>query len=233
MPLPEASAAVERVCLRDAAYARLRDWILDGTLAPDEQLRDEALAKALGMSRTPVREALQRLQDDGLVTTTPSLRTFVSPVTLTQAREVYPMVAALEALALRLALPHVTDKALSDMRAANERLAAALRGEDAGAALDADLALHAAFTHVSGNGELVATLDTLKSKVRRIERVFWGGADRTPSVQDHTELIAALESGDGEAARAILARNWERGLSWIHADGAYGPEGSTSVSSQK
>jgi DNA-binding GntR family transcriptional regulator len=219
MPVPEASAAVERVCLRDAAYARLRDWILDGTLAPEEQLRDEALAKALGMSRTPVREALRQLQKDGLVTTTSTQHTFVSPVTLTEAREVYPMVAALEALALRLALPHVTGEALAEMRAANERLAAALRTEDAGAALDADLALHAAFVRLSGNGELVATLSALKSKVRRIERVFWGSADRTPSVQDHRELIAALESGDGEAVRAILARNWERGLSWIHADG--------------
>lgn len=220
MPLPEASAAVERVCLRDAAYARLRDWILDGTLAPDEQLRDEALAKALGMSRTPVREALQRLQDDGLVTTMSTQRTFVSPVTLTQAREVYPMVATLEAMALRLAVPHITGEALSEMRAANDRLAAALRLENAGAALDADLALHAAFVRLSGNGELVATLSALKSKVRRIERVFWGSEDRTPSVQDHKELIVALKSGDGEAARVTLARNWERGLSWIHADDA-------------
>jgi DNA-binding GntR family transcriptional regulator len=219
MPVPEASAAVERVCLRDAAYARLRDWILDGTLAPDEQLRDEALAKALGMSRTPVREALQRLQDDGLIMTTANQRTFVSPVTLTQARDVYPMVAALEALALRLAMPHITSEALADMRTANDRLAAALRTEDTGAALDADLSLHAAFVRLSGNAELIATLSALKSKVRRIERVFWGSADRTPSVQDHKELIAALEAGDGEVARIILARNWERGLNWIHADG--------------
>ena len=94
MPVPEI-APVSRVCLRDAAYERLRDWILDGTLAPDEQLRDEALAEALGMSRTPVREALQRLEDDGLVVTTATRRSFVSPVTLTQAREIFPIVESL------------------------------------------------------------------------------------------------------------------------------------------
>src|SRR5579864_6169744 len=102
MPLPDTTPAVTRVCLRDAAYVRLRDWIIDGTLAPNEPLRDEALAEALGMSRTPVREALQRLEDDGLVVTTATRRSYVSPVTLAQAREVFPIVATLERLAVRL-----------------------------------------------------------------------------------------------------------------------------------
>lgn len=220
MPLPDAPAAVSRVSLRDAAYARLRDWIIDGTLAPQEPLRDEALADALGMSRTPVREALQRLEDEGLVTTTASRRSFVSPCTLSQAREVFPIVATLETLAVRLALPRVDTPALDAMRAANDALARAL---DAGApadAVDADFRLHAAFVARSGNGELIATLDGLKSKVRRIERAFWGGADRRASLDDHDALIAAFAARDAEAARQAIMRNWERALEWIPADRA-------------
>src|SRR5262249_60393286 len=97
-PTPPPPPAITRTCLRDAAYERLRDWILDGTLAPEEPLRDEALAEALGMSRTPVREALQRLEDDGLVITSATRRSYVSPLSVQQARDVFPMVAALEVL---------------------------------------------------------------------------------------------------------------------------------------
>jgi DNA-binding GntR family transcriptional regulator len=215
MPLPPTPETLARVCLRDAAYDRLRDWIVDGTLTPGEPLRDEVLAEALGMSRTPIREALQRLEDDGLVVTTSTRRTFVSPVTLAQAREVFPIVASLEALALDLAAARMDPAALDAMRAANERLASALESEDRGAALEADTALHAVLIERAQNSELTGVLDELKSKVRRIDRAFWGGADRTPSLRDHDELIAALAAGDVRQARRVLARNWERGLDWI------------------
>src|SRR5579883_1174300 len=174
MPVPE-TIAVSRVCLRDEAYDRLRDWILDGTLAPGEPLRDEALAEALGMSRTPVREALQRLEDDGLAVTTANRR-------------------------------------------ANDDLAAALKACDPAAALTADTTIHGAFIEQSGNQELINTLAELKYKVRRIERAFWGSADRSASIADHAELIAALEQRDAPTARRVLIRNWERGLRWINPD---------------
>lgn len=224
MPVPNTAEVVERVCLRDAAYDRLRGWILDGTLAPSEPLRDEALADALGMSRTPIREALARLVEEGLVSTTPTRRTFVSPVTLAQAREVYPIVVALEALALRLALPQVTPAALEEMRAANARLAEALDAGDTCAALDADRAVHGAIIAMSGNAELQAMLAALISKVQRIERAFWGAADRRASVADHERLIACMRAGDAAGAQNALARNWERGLAWVAAPVESGEE---------
>src|SRR5262245_49834705 len=220
MPIPLTPSAITRTCLRDAAYERLRDWILDGTLAPEEPLRDEALAEALGMSRTPVREALQRLEDDGLVITTATRRSYVSPLSLQQARDVFPLVATLEALAVRLALPQLDTATLDSMCAANAHLAEALRAGDAGAALEADLALHGAIVACSGNRELVRVLDELKCTVRRIERAFWGAADRMASVRDHEELIAALTNRDLRTAERVLARNWERGLAWINPEHA-------------
>ncbi len=216
MPLPPEATAVSRTCLRDVAYARLRDWIIDGTLAPEEPLRDEALAEALGVSRTPVREALQRLEDDGLVVTVATRRTYVSPVTLTQAREIYPIVATLEALAAQLALPRIDAATLDRMTEANQRLALALEACDAGEAVEADMAVHATFIESSGNQELITVLGDLKSKVRRIDRAFWGTSDRSDSLRDHDELIAAFRAHDGRAAQHVLARNWERGLSWLN-----------------
>ncbi|HEX6819387.1 MAG TPA: GntR family transcriptional regulator [Ktedonobacterales bacterium] len=220
MPLPKSTTPLTRVCLSDVAYARLRDWILDGTLAPGEPLRDEALAEALGMSRTPIRDALRRLEEEGLALSTATRRTQVSPVTVKQAREVYPMVATLEGLALQLALPVVSadSEALSAMRSANARLAVALRQGDAGEATAADEDLHMAFVTRCGNEELIALLGDLRSKVRRIERIFWGAAetDRSPSVDDHERLISVIAAGNRAAAERELAHNWERGLSWIN-----------------
>lgn len=213
MPLPE-TPPLTRVCLSDAAYERLRDWILDGTLVPGEALRDEALAEALGMSRTPVRDALQRLETEGLAVSTPTRRTYVSPVTVEQAHEIYPITAHLEALALQLALPHLNEDTLAAMTAANARLEDALRRGDPGAAMAADHELHDGFITLCGNEQLIALLRALKYKVRRIERAFWSAADRTPSVRDHTQLIAALRASDLKTAQRVLARNWEHSLRW-------------------
>jgi DNA-binding GntR family transcriptional regulator len=216
MPLPATTAPLPRVCLNDAAYDRLRDWILDGTLAPGEALRDEALAEALGMSRTPIRDALHRLEEEGLVVTNAARRTYVSEVTIKQAREIYPIIGALEALAIRLALPYIDATSLEAMRDANRELAAALKAGDAAAATAADEAIHRAFVAHCGNDELTSLLADLHAKIRRIERAFWGSADRTPSLADHDAIIAALEARDARHAERMLARNMARGLAWIH-----------------
>lgn len=215
MPVPSTAAPLTRRCLSDDAYAQLRDWIIDGTLAPGEGLRDEALAEALGMSRTPVRDALQRLENEGLVTTSSTRRTSVSPVSLKQARDIYPITISLESLALRLALPKIDEGALDAMRAANAELAAALVAGNAATATLADEAVHQGFIACCGNDELVTLLNELKAKVRRLECAFWGWADRSPSVRDHDELIAALAARDAMTAERVLARNWDRGLAWI------------------
>jgi DNA-binding GntR family transcriptional regulator len=216
MPLPKTSPPLTRVCLSDVAYARLRDWILDGTLAPGEPLRDTALAEALGMSRTPIRDALQRLEEEGLVLTGPTRRTCVSEVTVKQAREVYPIMAMLEALAIRLALPTMDEPALAALREANTHLAEALAAGAAAAATAADEAVHAAFVSRCGNDELIALVGDLRAKVRRLEGAFWGSADRSPSLADHEEIAAALAARDATRAERALGRNWERALAWVN-----------------
>ena len=80
MPVPVNKAALERDLLRDRAYAAIRDAIVDGTLAPGERLRDQELCEWLGLSRTPVREALSRLEQDGLVESAPQRFTHVAPL---------------------------------------------------------------------------------------------------------------------------------------------------------
>src|SRR5579863_2381139 len=92
---------LDTASLRQRVYEALRDAIVCGDLAPDQRLRDHELAAHLGVSRTPVREALQRLEDEGLVATAPRASTRVTPLDARAAREAFPVVATLHALAAR------------------------------------------------------------------------------------------------------------------------------------
>ena len=156
MPVPADKAALERDLLRDRAYTTLRDAIVDGTLAPGERLRDQELTEWLGLSRTPVRDALSRLEQDGLVETEPQRFTRVAPLDRRAARDAFPIVAAIHALAAELGVPRLTAADASAMSNANARFAQALRADDVDAALDADDAFHGVLLTASANGELGA-----------------------------------------------------------------------------
>src|SRR3954447_13465525 len=166
MPVPREDP-FERDLLRDRAYAAIRDAIVDGTLAPGERLRDQELTAWLGLSRTPVREALARLEADGLVETAPQRFTRVAPLDRRAAQDAFPVVAALHALAAELAGPRLTEHDLSSMREANTRFAAALKATDVDAALTADDAFHAVFLKACANSEIPRALDRLMPRIRR------------------------------------------------------------------
>ena len=114
---------VDRSLLRDDVYRRLRDAITDGTFAPGEQLRDGELATWLGVSRTPVREALLRLAQGGLVVTRPGRSTVVSSLDARATRDARDVVAAMHALAVREAIDLFTAANLQAMRDAARRFA--------------------------------------------------------------------------------------------------------------
>ena len=126
MPIPPHAPAVDRSLLRDDVFLRLRDAITDGTLEPGEQLKDGDLAAWLGVSRTPVREALLRLAQGGLVVAKPGRSTTVSTLDLRAARDARDVVAAMHELAVREAARRLTSDDLSAMREANRRFQAAL-----------------------------------------------------------------------------------------------------------
>ena len=108
MPIPPTAPGVDRSLLRDDVYRRLRDAIVDGTFAPGEQLKDLDLAAWLGVSRTPVREALLRLAQGGLVLARPGRSTIVSTLDARDIRDARDVVAAMHEVAVREAVPGLT-----------------------------------------------------------------------------------------------------------------------------
>jgi len=208
MPVPKRKAEASRTLLRDQAYVRLRDAILDGTLEPGEQLKDAEIAEWLGLSRTPIREALARLEEYGLVETAPNRYTRVTPLSAGDARDAFSVVAALHSLAALLGVPRVTESELAAMRKANEDFAAALRATDVDRALAADDRFHGVLVQASANREITRSLERLMPKIRRLERARFGSLAGRRSVQGHDQIIALCGSGEAEAAAQAVREQW-------------------------
>jgi DNA-binding GntR family transcriptional regulator len=208
MPVPTDKAALERDLLRDRAYTTIRDAIVDGTLAPGERLRDQELTAWLGLSRTPVREALARLELDGLVETAPQRFTRVTPLDRRAARDAFPLIAALHALAAELAVPRLTASDFADMLDANERFGGALRDNRVELALAADDDFHGVFVKASANTELPRALDRLMPGVRRLERLRFGSLAGRASVRDHADIVHLATAGEASGTAAKVRENW-------------------------
>jgi DNA-binding GntR family transcriptional regulator len=207
MPIPP-TPAVDRSLLRDDVFGRLRDAIVDGTFAPGEQLRDGDLATWLGVSRTPVREALLRLAQGGLVVSHPGRSTIVSTLDLTAVRDARGVVAAMHELAVRESAPTLTEGDIASMRAANQRFAAAIEEGDIEAALRADDELHAVPVRASGNRALTTVLDQFTPVVRRAERLRFSSVDARSSVARHNELIDLCAAEDADGAAMVSFDTW-------------------------
>ncbi|WP_262852303.1 GntR family transcriptional regulator [Mumia quercus] len=203
MPRRDDTFTIDRRLLRDDVYRRLRDAIVDGALAPGEQLRDADLAERLGVSRTPVREALLRLAEAGLVVARPGRSTTVSSLHAQDINDARVVVAAMHAAAVREAIDRFTPFDLEEMREANRRFAEAIARGDVVEALQADDALHGVPVRVAGNRALTAVLEQYVPVLRRAERLRFSSSAARESVARHDHLIALCESGDGEGAGAI------------------------------
>lgn len=208
MPIPADRPPVDRSLLRDDVYGRLRDAITDGTFAPGEQLRDGELAEWLGVSRTPVREALLRLAQGGLVVARPGRSTVVSTLDERATRDARDVVAAMHALAVREAVGRFTAADLDRMRDAARRFAESLADGDIDAALRADDELHGVPVAVAGNRAIAQVLEQFMPLLRRIERIRFGSDDGRRSPDRHDELIRLCEAGDVEAAAAVAFETW-------------------------
>ncbi|MEV8274031.1 GntR family transcriptional regulator [Microbacterium sp. NPDC077184] len=208
MPFP-AIPLPPRALLRDDVYARVRDAIVDGTLAPEEQLRDADIAAWLGVSRTPVREALLALSRAGLVQATPGRSTVVAPLDAAAVRDAQEVVGALHRQALESAIPRITPEDIDRMRSANAAFAdAQLRG-DVDAALTADAEFHAVAVERCGNAALSAVLATYEPVLERAERLRFASHEGRSSVERHAELIDLCERGDVELAGRCAAAIWQ------------------------
>jgi DNA-binding GntR family transcriptional regulator len=224
-PLPEARTLSEQV------YRAVRARIMGGGLAPGTFLREKDL-ESMGVSRTPIREALGRLASEGFLERLPHRGFRVPEESLGNLLELYPIVAALELLAGRLALEQFTPADVARLKAVNGRLAEAGDRADIRAMLDLNTEFHRLISERGGNRRLAMLLDDLRSQLTRLELWYYSHRDRTQrSIREHEEIIAAIESGDRPRVLSLLERNMSltyRSLLEDDDGGRYGgPEGAS------
>ncbi|TCO48131.1 GntR family transcriptional regulator [Actinocrispum wychmicini] len=199
---------LDRALLRERALGAIRRAIVTGELAPGTPVKDMELASRLGLSRTPVREALATLVDEGLIETKPHSYTRVTPLDARAVRDALEVVQTLHALATRLAVPILTAEHADEMRAANLKFAAAVDSGALDEAMTYDDAFHDVLVRASGNGAIAATIRRYTPLLHRGERMYFGSPSGRDSAPMHERIIAACEAGEVDRAAALAEENW-------------------------
>jgi DNA-binding GntR family transcriptional regulator len=199
------STAVSGRSLARRAYEALKQDILSCVLAPGSQIFEGELAVRYGTSKTPVREALNLLQQEGLVQVLPRRGYLVAPVTLRDVQEVFQLRLLLETAAAELAAEHITEEALREL---NALVAVRYTYRDRASYaqfLRANREFHVAVARASGNGRLALFVGKL---LEDMERILHLGLDLRDSADEmaaeHAELVDALLRGDGALARRVV-----------------------------
>ncbi|MCZ4315611.1 GntR family transcriptional regulator [Comamonadaceae bacterium G21597-S1] len=207
-----AHAALPGASLVDAAYDQIRRRILDNVWPPGHRALEQEVALELGMSRTPVREALLQLQNEGLVEVIPRHGVRVLPVSPTDMREIYEILTALECMAAELlARRKPSDAELQPLVDATDAMDAALKAEDLDAWARADERFHAQLLELAGNRQLQATVLNYWDRAHRA-RMFSLRLRPAPvnSTREHMQLVDSLRAGDPEGAARVNRAHRER-----------------------
>ncbi|MFI7065497.1 FCD domain-containing protein [Kribbella sp. NPDC050124] len=204
-PAPPPSTETE--LLSDRVYEAIRNWILSGELAPGMRVVESEIARVLGTSQTPAREAVRRLAHEGLVTYRPRLGNFVTEISQVEAREAREVRVLLETAAARRATGNVPPAELDLLRIEVQRMTDAADHHDIGAFREADLRFHRQVLATSGNSMLLKVWRTLEPALWNLQVVSnamyagdWGLMARR-----HLDLVEALAGTDPEDAARLFS----------------------------
>ena len=196
------------VSFRDQAYAALKQAIMDADIYshPHELRLDERqLSRSLGVSRTPIREAMTLLEQEGFLRTVPRRGIFIVRKTKRQIIEMIEMWAALESMAARLATVNASDQEIAQLRTMFDEFRNSTPGEHIEEYSEANIAFHQAIIRLSGSHMMGKTIENLFIHVRAIRRLTISRSDRAArSIVDHMRIIEALEGRDTELAERLV-----------------------------
>lgn len=207
MPIPVNHAKPVRTTAKLHAFNQLQQWIIDGTLQPQEKLNDLELAKALGVSRTPIRESLQLLESQGFVSMQPGRATQVTSVETEDINNLLPPLSVLQALAAELAILNIDEATLQLLEEKNRQFAEALHAKDFSTALKVDEEFHQIIVDSASNPYIHSMVEMLQAHVRRLfyyEKIIL----REYSIKQHEEIIKLLREKDAQKLAETMRSNW-------------------------
>lgn len=195
--MPETWPRISNTTLADQVYAVLRDRIVRGEIRPGAFIREQEVSAGLGVSRTPVREALGRLSSEGFAERIPHRGFRVPAESIDDLLELYPIVASLEVLAAEDSFSRMGAEDLPKLREIQDAFRDAVQRDDPAAGIEANREFHHRLTAYTRNRKLLDLLDELRSQVVRLE--LWSFAhisQREESVTQHDEILDAIEARD-------------------------------------
>lgn len=198
-------APLNRRTLHDELVDRVRTLIVEGQLPAEMRIHEGQLGKALGVSRTPLREALKVLASEGLIELVPGRGAVVRKLTRKDVREMLDVLVALETLAGQLACRHATDDGIAALRRTHDEMMGFYRTGNRLEYYWRNQAIHAALAQLSGNALLASLHQVIQARLKRIRFIGneepdkWAGA-----VAEHEAMIAALEARDGARLADVI-----------------------------
>jgi DNA-binding GntR family transcriptional regulator len=192
--------------LEELAYQHIRRGIVEGQLAPGQRIVAQAVARAAGISRIPVMQALRRLESDGFVRINPHRDVLVTALSPEEFRERFLLMSALEALCVREADGRLSPALLARLRGLQQEMVAARRQGNTARAVAADGEFHRALWEASGLRQVVQILQNVWDRGEYYRYIMHArrGGFAAESLAEHEELLKALETGDlGRAGRAV------------------------------
>ena len=198
----------EYLPLRDVVFNTLRQAIITGEFAPGERLMEIALANRLGVSRTPVREAIRKLELEGLVVMIPRKGAEVAKITEKDLRDVLEVRSSLEELAAELAAERMNDEVKEKLEKALKEFEEAIESDDNAAIADSDVDFHDVIFEATGSARLIQIINNLREQMDRYRLEYVKDTEyHTVLLNEHRELAKAMVEGRKEDARKIMKRH--------------------------
>jgi DNA-binding GntR family transcriptional regulator len=207
--------ALTRSVLADQVKERLLEAILDGSYPPDSRIVETAVAKELGTSQAPVREALRGLEALGIVEITPFRGARVRRLAPEELLEAYVVRSAIEVLGARLAVARLTDEDVAALLAIGDRMQDAARSGDRRAVAVIDASLHEAIMERSGNATLLRVWRSLEPFSRTYITLAGPGSDPQWSADLHDPMLDAVRARDAEALVSAIERHFLEVRTWL------------------
>ncbi len=204
--LTEISPPIRQVPLHEQAREHLRRMIVRGELPPGDNIGEAELCRQLGISRTPLREALKLLAAEGLVELPANRGAFVAPIRADEVADTFAVVARLEQLGAELAASRITDDDLASLQALQDHMEAEHRARRRIPYFELNQKIHRAIVAIGNNQVLVASHEMLFARVERVRYLAIDSPLRwDESIHEHREVLAALAARDPVRAGSALA----------------------------
>ena len=195
----------EYLPLRDVVFNTLRKAILRGELKPGERLMEIQLANKLGVSRTPIREAIRKLELEGLVLMIPRKGAEVAQITEKNMQDVLEVRKALEELSVQLACERITPEQVEEMKMAAEDFRKVLKSGDVTKIAEADVKFHDIIFAATNNQRLITLLNNLREQMYRFRVEYLKQKECYPQLlEEHDKLIALISGGEVEEACELM-----------------------------